>query len=151
MMPDTLPVTHSSPHSLTQVAREASLWGLALLLATSCPGGGPVFQETAAAMAAEGLLPGTPLATLSLMLAGRPDMAVGGARAALTAGAGVSGGAGGGGQGVAGRLAAVAAALGGGGASGGTAGVGGAAWGQAGSGHGQPHLAPGLTDGQVGG
>lgn len=59
-----------------RVATGAGLWGLALLLATSC--GGNAFTETAVAMAQAELAAGTPLRTLSLMLAGKPELVTGG-------------------------------------------------------------------------
>lgn len=57
-----------------QVATEAGLWGPALLLATAVSADGRAFQEAAVTMALSLLLPGTPMRTLALVLAGRPDL-----------------------------------------------------------------------------
>ncbi|GLI60802.1 hypothetical protein VaNZ11_002907 [Volvox africanus] len=57
-----------------KVATEAGLWGPALLLATAVSPDGRAFQEAAVAMAQSLLLPGAPVRTLALVLAGRPDL-----------------------------------------------------------------------------
>lgn len=55
-----------------RTAIEGQLWGPALLLARSC--GDKAFAETAAAMASSAFAPGTPLHSLSHVLAGRQDL-----------------------------------------------------------------------------
>lgn len=58
--------------TLPQAAIDGQLWGPALLLATAC--GDKAFADTATAMAQAHMVPGTPLRTVALMLAGRPDL-----------------------------------------------------------------------------
>jgi hypothetical protein len=55
-----------------RAAVEGQLWGPALLLARSC--GDKAFSDAAAAMAAAAFVPGTPLHSLSHVLAGRQDL-----------------------------------------------------------------------------